>query len=653
MDSASGLCAACERSTGIERPDGTVAASLLEQTSFEPPFPDAIPPSSTALTRTLEGDAGAAVESGDPLTRRLPPGYDPLEVLGRGGMGLVLKAWERAAERVVAVKLIRTLPDREALERFRIEAKALAGLKHPNLVQVLTVAVDAPDPYFTMEYVEGGGLDRLVKAGGPLPIDRAMRIIESAARGVAAAHAAGIIHRDLKPGNVLLTADDTPKVTDFGLAKRYDRNDPELTVSGALVGTPNYMAPEQAGRKHRSVAEPADVYGLGATLYHLLTGRAPFRGENQLDTINHVLHRPPVAPRKLRPEIPADLEAVVLKCLEKDPKDRYQSALALADDLARIREGEKPVGPSGWAARARQRVRRYGLRAAVALVVVALAALAVYRAWPEQPADAQAEIRKQLAAGNEVVIIPESGVPVWLRENWVLGSTALEPSPTAENACSFESMDEALLAVLRDPGIDRYRVRFDVRTLRSKRANPSEKPGLDEVAGRNVGVFFGHAQAGGVDGSVAHAFFAVRFTDYLPKEVQARGITQGHVKLEPVSIHERLNKSRDLWSGSTAALLRIPSSDSLPGEWRRIQIEVSPERVRIDWAEQPGGPLQSLADLPAEVVHSRYSSIQGWFDREHPQARISLPGWQPRMPLGVWSRGAAVAVRNVTIAPLP
>jgi serine/threonine-protein kinase len=650
------LCPSCERSTGIDRPDGTIASSPLEQTSFEPPFPDALAPSPTAVTRSLDGAVGATVETGDPLTRRLPPGYDPLEVLGRGGMGLVLKAWERAAERVVAVKLIRTLPDREALERFRIEAKALAGLKHPNLVQVLTVAVDAPDPYFTMEFVEGGGLDRLLKSGGPLPIDQAIRIIEAAARGVAAAHAAGIVHRDLKPGNVLLAADGTPKVTDFGLAKRYDRNDPELTVSGALVGTPNYMAPEQAGRKNLAVAEPADVYGLGATLYHLLTGKAPFRGENQTETIENVLKKPPVAPRKLRPEIPADLEAVILKCLEKEPADRYQSALALADDLVRVREGQKPVGPSGRVVRVWRQVRRNGLRVAIVAVVVALAAVAVYRAWPQQPADAQAEIRKQLAAGHEVVIIPESGVPPWLRESWLIGPTALEPSPSAENACSFESLDQALLAVLRDPGIDRYRVRFDVRILRTKLVHPADPPGLPdlgEVAGRNVGVFFGHSQAGGVDGSVAHAFFAVKLIDYFPKEVKAARITQGFVKLEPSLIYELPDRPHDTWSGSASAPLRFPPSQTLPGEWRRIQIEVSPERVCIDWADQPGQPLKRLAELPAEDVHRHYSTIQGKFDSKHPQARISLPGWQPRMPLGVWSRGAGVAVRNVTIAPLP
>ncbi len=270
------------------------------------------------------------------------PGYEILGVLGRGGMGVVYKARQIKLNRVVALKMILAADHAggDQLARFRIEAEAAASLKHPNVVYIYEVGEQAGLPYFAMEYVEGGSLAQQL-AGGPAPPRRAAETVAELALAIHRAHQQGIIHRDLKPANVLLTADGTPKITDFGLAKRLDV-DPGHTQSVAIMGTPSYMAPEQAQGRIREIGPAADIYALGAILYEFLTGRPPFRAASIMDTLLQVMEAEPVPPSRLQAKTPRDLETICLKCLAKEPRRRYPSAEALAEDLRRFLDS-KPV----------------------------------------------------------------------------------------------------------------------------------------------------------------------------------------------------------------------------------------------------------------------------------------------------------------------
>ena len=267
-------------------------------------------------------------------------GYDVEAVIGRGGMGVVYRARHRKLNRPVALKMIlagayASPPDRA---RFQREAVAVAALRHPNVVQVYDSGEVGGRPYFTMELVEGGTLaDKLART--PLAARPAADLVAALAGAIHAAHASGIVHRDRKPANVLLTADGTPKVTDFGLA-RYVQGGPELTLSGTRVGTPSYMAPEQALGQSSAIGPATDVYALGAILYELLTRRPPFKGESAAETERQVIANDPVPPSRLNARVPRDLETICLKCLHKEPHRRYASAAVLKADLDRFLSGE-------------------------------------------------------------------------------------------------------------------------------------------------------------------------------------------------------------------------------------------------------------------------------------------------------------------------
>jgi serine/threonine protein kinase len=267
-------------------------------------------------------------------------GYEILEELGRGGMGVVYKARQVKLDRLVALKMILggNHAGPEDLARFKAEAEAVARLQHPHVVQIHEIGEQDGLPFFSLEFVEGGSLAQEIH-GIPWPPAKAAQLVETLALAIQAAHAKGVIHRDMKPANVLLTADGTPKVTDFGLAKKLD-DSAVRTQSGAILGTPSYMAPEQAGGKTRLIGPAADVYALGAILYELLTGRPPFTAATPLDTVLKVLSEDPVPPRQLQSNVPRDLETICLKCLQKQPPRRYSSAAALADDLRRFLKGE-------------------------------------------------------------------------------------------------------------------------------------------------------------------------------------------------------------------------------------------------------------------------------------------------------------------------
>jgi serine/threonine protein kinase len=275
------------------------------------------------------------------------PGYEILAELGRGGMGVVYKARQTSSQRLVALKMIRdsALAGPQERARFRIEAEAGSRMRHPNLVEIYEVGEHAGRAWFAMELVEGGGLDQHL-AGRPQPARQAADLIRTLARAVQHAHDQQIVHRDLKPANILLAAGALPaipKITDFGLAKRLDSDSTALTRDGAVVGTANYMAPEQAAGRVGEIGPAVDVYALGAILYEMLTGRPPLEADAWDRTIQQVLHADPTPPTRLQPDVPPALETVCLKCLEKEPGRRYARAGDLADDLDRFLGGQAIV----------------------------------------------------------------------------------------------------------------------------------------------------------------------------------------------------------------------------------------------------------------------------------------------------------------------
>jgi WD40 repeat protein len=400
---------------------------------------DYVPAMAATLPGTAPGAEMAAVV--EPLSQApekypsAPPGYEFEEILGRGGMGVVYKARQIGLNRPVALKMIRdgALAGGQDLARFRGEAEAVARLQHPNIVQIYEIGEHEGRPYFSLEFVAGGSLDKAL-GGNPLPALDAARLTETLARAIQHAHQHDIIHRDLKPGNILLsgawrvasgeskdagssltqrhaqlTARDTAlamvlKIGDFGLAKRLGEaaGSGVQTQSNAILGTPSYMAPEQAGGKHRKIGPAVDVYSLGAVLYELLTGRPPFLAATPLDTLMQVAGEEPVPPSRLQPNLPRDLETICLKCLQKDPRKRYETAADLADDLARFQTGVPIRGrPIGRGERLRRWCRRNpvvaGLLAALVLVFAAGFAGVLWK-WQEAETAREEATDQALAA---------------------------------------------------------------------------------------------------------------------------------------------------------------------------------------------------------------------------------------------------------------
>jgi WD40 repeat protein len=362
-----------------------------------------------ALAPAAEAGPGGAPPAGETLDDAAPEpgpaskepswpevaGYDILGELGRGGMGVVYQARQRSLNRVVALKMLLAGPhaDPDQRARFRAEAEAVARVQHPHIVQIYEVGEADGRPFLSLEFVEGGTLkDRM--SGAPQLARESARLVETLARAVHHAHEHGVLHRDLKPANVLLSFSGrspsgaplcerplnevVPKITDFGLAKQLPGPGKSAaggrTESGAIVGTPSYMAPEQAAGRLKEVGPAADTYALGAILYELLTGRAPFQGETPLDTLQQVAADEPVPPRQLQPKVPRDLETICLKCLGKEPGRRYAGAADLADDLRRFLDN-RPI--RARRAGAAERLWRLARRSPVAAALTATAALSL------------------------------------------------------------------------------------------------------------------------------------------------------------------------------------------------------------------------------------------------------------------------------------
>jgi tRNA A-37 threonylcarbamoyl transferase component Bud32/tetratricopeptide (TPR) repeat protein len=398
----------------------------------------------------------AAASRRDPLGKgekvRYIGDYVTISVLGQGGMGFVYKARQISLNRLVALKMIRNaeFASDDALRRFQNEAEAVAKLDHPGIVPIYEVGIFEDQRYFSMKLVEGqGALDKLLEKLSKSPKEAA-RVVAEVADAVHHAHQRGILHRDLKPANILIDAQNHPHVTDFGLAKKIEE-DVGLTVTGAVMGTPSYMSPEQAAGRTGQITTASDVYGLGAILYACLTGRAPFVGDSVVDTLERVRNNPPLQPTRVNTKLPRDLEVICLKCLEKEPRHRYPTAQAVADDLNRWLRGEpiaaRPVSAATrlvmWAKR---KPALAGLSAALILVAIGGVAGIAYQ-WREAVYQRdQATQSRDVAVREEKAAREAEGEAKTARNAAVESETAAKASEKAAVAARAQADQNAQVA---------------------------------------------------------------------------------------------------------------------------------------------------------------------------------------------------------------
>jgi serine/threonine protein kinase/predicted Zn-dependent protease len=438
---------------------------------------------SVAMTGSRDSSEGSfKVPAG--LENVRVPGYDILAELGRGGMGVVYKARDRRLQRLVALKMVLAGAHVGAvgLARFRAEAEAVAKLTHANIVQIYETGEHEGRPFFSLEFVEGGSLEQRI-ADGPTSPRAAAQLIETLARAMQVAHERGIIHRDLKPANILLaklgsqssmvraresdaqslppdhwSRTTIPKIADFGLAKQVD-DDSSQTKSGTILGTPSYMAPEQAEGKIRQVGPGADIYALGAILYELLVGRPPFRAGNPIDTIRQVVEQDPVAPRQLEPRVPLDLETICLKCLEKQPERRFATAGDLADDLRRFIDGEpvqaRPT-PS-WERAWKWAKRRPAVVALLAVSMLAGISMVLFIAWHNVSLRAKLEIaiaEERRARQREMDALAKSRLANLQQEGQKLYDGARVAVAAGDWTAARLDLEKALLTVGGEAGLE-------------------------------------------------------------------------------------------------------------------------------------------------------------------------------------------------------
>jgi serine/threonine-protein kinase len=585
------------------------------------------------------------------------PGYRLEEWLGGGGGGNVYRAVQQLAGRTVAVKI---LAEGGRRTRFSREIRALAQLRHPNVVDVYEVGESSIGPFYSMELMTAGSLARQIRERGPLPPAVAAELVEKAARGVAAAHAAGILHRDLKPANVLIDANGEPKVADFGLAKSLDLDvDPDgstadpATPSGAFLGTPSYMAYEQAAGKPRDIDAQTDVYGLGAVLYQALTGEPPYRGENSATILHQVLTEAPLPPRRLNPRIPAVLEAICLKALARKKTDRYKSVLEFAGDLENWRSGRstiaRPLPPVRRAVRwIRPRLRPAG---AILVLLVAVAAILVALSrgsWFSQSADSSEAIEKIEAAldrGESATLIGQSGNPAWSR--WIAQTDPNPSPPSSGEFFSMQSWGYAMLELVRDPHCRSFRLKAQVMHLESHEVG---------MAGLYVGRIESAANSGPV-----HQMVELSFNDILPpmlaRRPDGKPFEFPDMDKTPVAISNRafaMQGTKLPWLPSFVSYskpLCTPRGLGKTG-WRNLSIVVTPDSIHAVWENNEALPVDCpLKEMETETAKSlkelrQDSALQPWADAVR-------PAFQPRGGVGLFVLRGSAAFRNVTIEPLP
>jgi serine/threonine protein kinase len=589
--------------------------------------------------------------------------YEIIGEVAHGGMGVVFKARQRGLNRLVALKMIRAgaLASPAEVERFRREAENASRLDHPNIVPIHTVGEERGQHYFTMRLIEGGNLNqhlprlaRDLKAG--------VRILITVAQAVHYAHQRGILHRDLKPANILLDGKDQPHITDFGLAKRFEgaadaEGTGESNVAGyvapeqadgasaidsnvfgqaltlsAVAGTPSYMPPEQADREKGVLTTAADVYGLGAILYKLLTGQPPFRGDTWKETLRMVREEAPVPPRQLQPRVSRDLEAVCMKCLAKKPEERYPSAKALADDLERWLAGE-PVQARrrSWPARAWRRVYRNALLCAV-VAVAAFTAGSAFGIWywmnPERPLKNNL---RRLEHGEKVTLIGDTGQPAWYELLPHSGTVMVSPAP--EQPFGFTSLIFGRLQLLTAVPCESYRMSAEVRHDDYHREHDDS----------STGIFFAHQTMGQCTFWCELVFADIGPGAHIP----------GHMTNDSARVRFLLYRSvagpnpeklasYDEKEASTMGAWFQPEADS----WRRVTVEVGPDRIRAWWGGTDGTEEKPLGEISRAELEKLAS------DLDNQDFGPSCPFF-PRGSVGLVVHRGTASFRRVTVEPLP
>jgi serine/threonine-protein kinase len=552
-------------------------------------------------------------------------------------MGVVYKARQVAFDRLVAIKMIRSqvLAGPDELARFRTEAQAVGRLDHPHVVRVHAFGQEEECPYFVMEYLCGGSLAQRLREG-PLEVRRAAELVRQVALGVQAAHEAGVLHRDLKPGNVLVDAEGNARVADFGLAKLLD-GDGGQTASAAVMGTPAYMSPEQAEGKAREVGCAVDVWALGVSLYECLTGQQPFKGSTRAETLARVKNQPPTLPRKLRPEVPVELERVCLKCLEKDPQQRYPSAGALADDLERWLQGKEVAAraPSrlvrGW--RLARTHRGLSLAALILLIGLAGWFLKPHRPSPRQPRET---LEAALAAGLPYELDEAGSLPGPLR--WVVGDGVWLRANKAGDGFSCGTLETGLLELIVPP-CDRYLFSAEVRH--------------DDHGGvSHLGLYLGYREHRTVSGEPQSGFFTFSFADRGPlaETLQGKDGKPASIAILRASLFER-RKGME-WvprSAIGARQLFVPDlPQGRPGPWRELAVKVTPAGVEGFWRDDRG-KRNRFTTISARELQQAIEALE----RSEPGMAGIPARFEPRSGLGLFVYRGQGSFRRIRLEPLP
>jgi eukaryotic-like serine/threonine-protein kinase len=532
-----------------------------------------------------------------PAAAELPqiPGHELHEVLGRGGMGVVYKARHLGLNRIVAVKMLLNGAhgSPEARERFLREAEAVAGLRHPNIVQVYDLGDQGGQPYFTMEFIDGGNLARKLE-GTPQPPRHAATLLATLAEAVESAHLSGILHRDLKPSNVLLAADGTPKVSDFGLARRME-GEVGLTWTGIAVGTPGYMAPEQAEARPLAWGPAVDIYALGAIFYELLTGRPPFRAETAAETIRQAISQDPAPPSRLNAKVPRDADTICLKCLSKDPHLRYAGAAALASDLHRFLAGEAiSARPVGRMARMAQRVRRRPVfSAGVAAVTLLTIILAAGGLWLISDRVAVAKkVEAERLALERAARQDLSEMARWLSQSsWPEARAAMERA-----SGRLDGRGSAELRRLLNQGVRDLALVDRLDAIRLERAGNGTGADADREA----------------DESYSQAFLAAGFEDARASfqeqvsRIQASSVREAIVP----ALYEWAAISRD-FGGRVWRTILARKADRDPMGWRGRAFDPAATRDKAAFAELAAQAPIAEQPVPFLLVFSRHLRDSG------------------------------------------
>jgi tRNA A-37 threonylcarbamoyl transferase component Bud32 len=588
-------------------------------------------PDQQAANTTMALETVDTVRESSPLPLAFGS-YLLLEVLGEGGMGVVYKARQEKLKRFVALKMVRAgiYASSEERARFQREGEVIASLEHPHVVQIHEFGECDGQSYFSMELLQGGTLaDKL--GGRALPERAAAELVQTLAHTVEAAHRRGIVHRDLKPSNVLFAADGTAKISDFGLAKVLDGESSD-TRSDAILGTPAYMAPEQARGEIRRLGPAADVYALGAILYETLTGRPPFRGESRYQTLEWVRTREPEPPRRSQPHLSRDLEAICLKCLEKEASRRYESAAALADDLQRWLDGQTTKArPLSWPRRLGRSVRRRPAAVAAVAFLLMLAALPAFFSRINDPQRKLDAIQARLRRGETVELLDKNGELAWYR--WELGKGIVDTSPD-EGALKVAALDAAMLTLVADPQ-GSYRFSAEIRHERSLRLS-------------EVGLYFAHSKLNTSEGW-QHCYAVFAFNDLEANFPHPNG---GQKVSRAVCHLRRIPESGRGGSSHDNIVAYFPPARSLqpaPLPWRRLAVEARPTGFDLFWEKNP--PLH----LDRQNILSQFEKGKLKRDgmRTVPILPELRPDFSPHDALGLFVAYGRALFRNVRVEPLP